>query len=464
MNLLTGTGTQSKKTESLAQLQRQGQSIWLDYIRRSLVQSGELKRLIKEQGVTGMTSNPTIFDKAIGGSGDYDQTLTALLKQDATAAPERLFEQLAVEDIRMAADALRPVWDRTGGGDGYVSLEVSPKLAHDTEGSVGEALRLWKAVERPNLMIKIPATKEGIPAVEALIAEGLNINNTLMFSMAHYEAVAQAYLNGLEKCAKPEKVASVASFFVSRVDTVVDKALEALGTPQAEALRGKIAIANSRHVYARFQEIFHGKNFEKWRQRGARVQRVLWASTSTKNPAYSDVLYVEELIGPDTVNTMPPETLDAFTDHGRVRGATIEQDPAKAAEDLAALEGLGISMDAITGKLQDDGVASFAASFEQLMATLDKKRKTILAGAVDRQTIQAGPLAGAVEARLGEWEKDGFARRLWAKDYTLWSPKPVAEITDRMGWLHLPEQMRWDVADLGEFRDLVRKVGFTHAE
>ena len=249
MNPLTGTGTQSKKTESLAQLQRLGQSICLDYIRRSLIQSGELKRLIKEQSVTGMTSNPTIFDKAISGSSDYDETLASLLKQDATAGPGRLYEELAIEDIRMAADALRPIWERTGGGDGYVSLEVSPELAHDTERSIGEALRLWKAVERPNLMIKIPATPEGIPAVEALIAEGLNVNVTLMFSLAHYEAVAQAYLKGLEKCATPEKVASVASFFVSRVDTAVDKLLESLGSPQANALRGKIAIANSRRVY-----------------------------------------------------------------------------------------------------------------------------------------------------------------------------------------------------------------------
>ncbi|HVB33899.1 MAG TPA: bifunctional transaldolase/phosoglucose isomerase [Patescibacteria group bacterium] len=463
MNPQTGTGIQSSKTNSLAELQRQGQSIWLDYIRRSLVQSGELKRLIKEKNVTGMTSNPTIFDKAIGGSSDYDESLAAQLKQDAMAKPSRLFEQLAIEDIRMAADALRPVWERTGGGDGYVSLEVAPELAHDTEGSIGEALRLWKMVERPNLMIKIPSTKEGIPAVEALIAEGLNVNITLMFSVAHYEAVARAYLQGLEKCASPEKVASVASFFVSRVDTAVDPALEALASPEAYGLRGKIAIANSRRVYQRFREIFHGDAFEKWRRRGARVQRVLWASTSTKNPAYSDVLYVEELIGADTVNTMPPQTLDAFADHGRVRGATIEQEAAKAAEDLAALERLGISLDAVTEKLQEDGVASFAESYRQLMETLDAKRKTILAGNVDRQTIQAGALAGAVEARLGEWDKQEFARRLWEKDYTLWSPKPAPEIVDRMGWLHLPEQMRGETADLVEFHERVRKDGFTHA-
>jgi transaldolase / glucose-6-phosphate isomerase len=258
-------------------------------------------------------------------------------------------------------------------------------------------------------------------------------------------------------------VASVASFFVSRVDTVVDKALEALAAPLAYGLRGKIAIANSRRVYQRFLEIFRGEGFEKMRQRGARAQRVLWASTSTKNPAYPDVLYVEELIGADTVNTMPPDTLEAFADHGRVRGATIEQDPGKASEELATLDRLGVSLNEITQKLQEDGVGSFAASFQQLMQTLDQKRRKILAGGVDRQTIQAGLLAGAVEARLGEWEKEGFARRLWAKDYTLWSPKPVPEIVDRMGWLHLPERMREEAGDLAEVRERVRQEGFTHA-
>lgn len=463
MNPQTGTGTQSTQTNALAELQRQGQSIWLDYIRRNLLQSGELKRLIEEKHVTGMTSNPTIFDKAIGGSSDYDEALAKLLKQDGMAGPRQLYEDVAVEDIQMAADALRPVWEHTNGADGYVSLEVPPELAHDTEGSITEARRLWKKVDRPNLMIKIPSTKEGIPAVETLIADGLNINITLMFSMAHYEAVARAYLNGLEKCEHPERTASVASFFVSRVDTMVDKQLEALGTPEAQALRGKIAVANSRLVYQRFQEIFYGDDFEKWRKRGARVQRVLWASTSTKNPAYSDVLYVEDLIGKDTVNTMPPQTLDAFANHGRVPGATVEQEPAQASEQLAALERLGISMGAITEKLQDDGVASFAKSFEQLMATLDEKRRKILAGGLDRQAIHAGALEGPLQARLEQWEKDGFSRRLWAKDYTLWSPKPVPEIVDRMGWLHLPEQMHEEIGHLVEFRERVRQDGFTHA-
>jgi transaldolase/glucose-6-phosphate isomerase len=463
MNPQTGTGSKTTQANPVAELRQQGQSIWLDYIRRSLITSGELKRLMEEKGVTGMTSNPTIFDKAIGGSSDYDEALAAILKKDAMAEPEALFEQLAIEDIRMAADAMRPVWERTKGADGYVSLEVSPKLAHKTQESIDEARRLWKSVCRPNLMIKIPSTPEGIPAVEVLLGEGINVNITLMFSMAHYEAVARAFLNGLARCAKPERIASVASFFVSRVDTKVDEALEKIGTPEALALRGKIGIANSRRVYQRFREIFHGDAFAEWRKRGVRPQRVLWASTSTKNPAYRDVLYVEEMIGADTVNTLPPQTLDAFADHGEVRGATIDQDPEQAAADLAALAKVGISLDAVTEQLQVEGVASFAKSFEDLMATLDQKRKKILASGLDSQSIRARSLAPNVEKRLAEWDQNGFSRRFWQKDYTLWSPTEVPEITNRMGWLDLPEKMHEAVADLVEFRERVRQDGFTHA-
>ncbi|MDE3136780.1 MAG: bifunctional transaldolase/phosoglucose isomerase [Acidobacteriota bacterium] len=463
MNPQTGTGSKTTQVNPVAELRQLGQSIWLDYIRRSLITSGELKRLMEEKGVTGMTSNPTIFDKAIGGSGDYDEALGAMLKKDAMAEPGFLFEQLAIEDIRMATDAMRPVWERTKGADGYVSLEVSPKLAHETQKSIDEARRLWKAVDRPNVMIKIPSTPEGIPAVEVLLGEGINVNITLMFSMAHYNAVAKAFLNGLARCAKPERIASVASFFVSRVDTKVDAALEKAGTPEALALRGKTGIANSRRVYQRFREIFHGDAFAEWRKRGIRPQRVLWASTSTKNPAYRDVLYVEEMIGADTVNTMPPQTLDAFADHGEVRGATIDQDPGQAAADLAALEKFGISLNAITEELQVEGVASFAKSFEDLMATLDQKRKKILAGGIDPQSIHAGSLAPNVEKRLAEWDQNGFSRRFWEKDYTLWSPTEVPEITNRMGWLDLPEKMHEAVADLVEFRERVRQDGFTHA-
>lgn len=364
----------------LKELLAQGQSVWLDYIRRDLIRTGELKRLVEEDGIRGVTSNPTIFEKAIAGSTDYDDTLRALLTKDPKTDVGNLYERLAIEDIQMAADVLRVVYDETGGADGYVSFEVSPHLAHDTQATIKEAKRLRAAVERPNVMIKVPATPEGIPAIEELIADGVNVNITLMFSMSHYEAVARAYIRGLGRCAEPSKVASVASFFVSRVDTMVDRALETLATAQARAktLLGKIAIANSKLVYHRFLEIFHGEGFAALSQRGARAQRPLWASTGTKNPAYSDVLYVENLIGADTVNTLPPETLDAFKDHGKVPGETVTDSLDDAAAALGWLKALGINLETITEKLQQDGVAAFAASFDQLLGALAKKRDAMV--------------------------------------------------------------------------------------
>jgi transaldolase len=364
----------------LKELAAQGQSIWLDYIRRSLILSGELKRMVDEDGLKGVTSNPTIFEKAIAGSADYDETLRAMLAKDPNLEVGKLYEPLAIEDIQMAADVLRSVYDATNGDDGYVSLEVSPHLAHDTEATIQEAKRLRAAVNRPNVMIKVPGTPEGVPAFEQLIADGVNVNVTLMFSMAHYEAVARAYVNGLERCADPAKVASVASFFVSRVDTMVDRALETLATaqPQAKTLLGKIAIANSKMVYHRFLQIFHGEGFVALRQRGGRVQRPLWASTGTKNPGYSDVLYVEKLIGAETVNTLPPETLNAFKDHGKVPGETVRDSLDDAAASLGRLKALGINLDAITEKLQQDGVTAFATSFDQLLGALEKKRNAMI--------------------------------------------------------------------------------------
>jgi transaldolase len=364
----------------LKELAAQGQSIWLDYIRRSLILSGELKRMVDEDGLKGVTSNPTIFEKAIAGSADYDETLRAMLAKDPNLEVGKLYEPLAIEDIQMAADVLRSVYDATNGDDGYVSLEVSPHLAHDTEATIQEAKRLRAAVNRPNVMIKVPGTREGVPAFEQLIADGVNVNVTLMFSMAHYEAVARAYVNGLERCADPAKVASVASFFVSRVDTMVDRALETLATaqPQAKTLLGKIAIANSKMVYHRFLQIFHGEGFVALRQRGGRVQRPLWASTGTKNPGYSDVLYVEKLIGAETVNTLPPETLNAFKDHGKVPGETVRDSLDDAAASLGRLKALGINLDAITEKLQQDGVTAFATSFDQLLGALEKKRNAMI--------------------------------------------------------------------------------------
>jgi transaldolase len=374
---------------NLKELTRQGQSVWLDFISRKLICNGDLNRLVENDGVRGVTSNPTIFEKAIAGSTDYDQTLRALLSKDPDADVEKLYEPLAIEDIRMAADVLRPVYDETDAADGYVSLEVSPHLAHDTQATIAEARRLRAEVDRPNVMIKVPATPEGIPAVETLIAEGVNVNITLMFSMAHYEAVARAYISGLARSTNPAKIASVASFFVSRVDTMVDRALESLGTAQALALLGKIAIANSKMVYNRFLQIFHGEGFAALRQRGARVQRPLWASTGTKNPKYSDVLYVENLIGRETVNTLPPDTLKSFEDHGRIIEDAVRENLDDAAAALGRLKALGIDLNTIAEKLQADGVASFTASFDQLMAALEKKRKSMIGAERNSKELHA---------------------------------------------------------------------------
>ena len=362
---------------SLKQLQDCGQSIWLDYIRRDLITSGEFQRLVEEDGVHGVTSNPTIFDKAITAGTAYDDALRLLLLTDPNRDAPMLFESLEIEDLQMAADILRPVYDQTEGADGFVSIEVSPRLAYDTAASIAEAQRLWKAVNRPNLMVKIPSTVAGIQAVEVLIAEGININITLMFSLAHYEAVAQAYLRGLKRNVKPHQVSSVASFFVSRVDTEVDRALEGIGTPEALSLRGKIAIANAKVVYRRFREIFLGTAFEEFRSRGARLQRPLWASTGTKNPAFSDVLYVEELIGPHTINTIPPATLNAFRDHGRVQ-PTLEAGEQDAEQALARLAKLGIDLGAITENLLADGITAFTHSLDELLSSLKEKRRVLL--------------------------------------------------------------------------------------
>jgi transaldolase len=362
---------------SLKQLQDCGQSIWLDYIRRDLITSGEFQRLVEEDGVHGVTSNPTIFDKAITAGTAYDDALRLLLLTDPDRDAPTLFESLEIEDLQMAADILRPVYDQTEGADGFVSIEVSPRVAYDTAASIAEAQRLWKAVNRPNLMVKIPSTVAGIQAVEVLIAEGININITLMFSLAHYEAVAQAYLRGLKRNAKPHQVSSVASFFVSRVDTEVDRALQTIGTPEALSLRGEIAIANARVVYRRFREIFLGTSFEEFRSRGARLQRPLWASTGTKNPAFSDVLYVEELIGPHTINTIPPATLNAFRDHGRVQ-PTLEAGEQDAERALARLAKLGIDLGAITENLLADGITAFTHSLDELLSSLKEKRRVLL--------------------------------------------------------------------------------------
>jgi transaldolase len=362
----------------LQDLTNLGQSVWIDYIRRSFITSGELQALI-DQGVRGVTSNPSIFEKAIAGSTDYDEDLRRLVVEGKSV--EEIYEALVLDDIQDAADLLHSIYNETGGVDGYVSLEVSPTLAHDTQGTIAEARRLFAALGRPNVMIKVPATPAGIPAVETLIGEGVNINVTLIFALGSYQAVAEAYIAGLEKLTAAggdvSKVASVASFFVSRVDTSVDRALE--GHPQGMPLQGKIAIANSKVAYSNFHDIFSGPGWDRMAAQGARVQRPLWASTSTKNPIYPDTLYVDELIGPHTVNTVPPVTLQAFLDHGRV-ALTLEADLEEAHAQLARLAELGVDLDAITQKLQDDGVAAFAKSFESLMASIAEKRDRLLVG------------------------------------------------------------------------------------
>lgn len=359
------------KLHDLANL---GQAVWLDFIRRSFLTSGDFQKLV-DQGVRGVTSNPTIFEKAIAGSDDYDAAMQPMIA--AGNSIDEIYEALAFEDIRGAADALRPLYEKTNGADGYVSLEVSPTLAHDAEGTIADARRLFAALDRPNVMIKVPATAAGLPAVETLISEGINVNVTLIFSLAHYQAVADAYLKGLEKRAASGadvgQVASVASIFISRVDTAVDRALEAAGHAD---LLGKIAVAHSKLIYAYFRELYASERWQKLAAAGARMQRPLWASTGTKNANYSDVLYVDDLIGPDTVNTLPPATLDAFLDHGQV-AETIETSLDEARALLAQLADLGIDLNAIMQKLQDDGVASFAKSFESMMDSIRSKRERL---------------------------------------------------------------------------------------
>jgi transaldolase len=362
---------------SLAQLRQLGQSIWLDYIRRDLITSGKLQRLIDEDGVSGITSNPTIFQKALAGDSEYDAQIQAILHRTRDLDSRTLFERIEAEDLEMGADRLRPTYDRTDGNDGFVSIEVSPHLAYDTETSIREARRLWKAVNRKNLMVKIPATPQGIPAIEQLLAEGINVNITLMFTVSQYEAVAEAYLRGMERTPDPRRVTSVASFFVSRIDTAVDKALEEIGTAQALALRGKAGIANATLAYQRFREIFFSPEFEKMRKRGVRIQKPLWASTSTKNKAYSDVMYVEGLLAPDSINSMPPETLEAFLGHGKARIA-LDQNSAQAARDVVGqLVGMGIALKSVGQELTDEGVEKFIRSYDELIEALEKKRAAL---------------------------------------------------------------------------------------
>jgi transaldolase len=359
------------------ELEKLGQSVWFDFIRRSLITSGELQALI-DKGIRGITSNPAIFEKAIAGSNDYDEAIKKLIKTKKNIA--EIYESLAIEDISMAADLLRNIYDSTSGKDGYVSLEVNPHLADETEKTIAEARRLFETLNRPNVMIKVPATTAGIPAITELIGAGVNVNVTLIFGLENYKAVASAYLDGLDKLLisgpsvkgghSVNRIASVASFFVSRVDSAVDKSL---AEANAKELQGKIAIANSKIAYAEFKKIFSGPRWEKLKNKGARAQRVLWASTSAKNPDYPDTIYVDELIGPQTVNTLPPATVNSFIDHGKA-AETLTQGVDEARRQIEKLKALGIDLNAITQKLQDDGVIAFAKPFDALMQSLAQKR------------------------------------------------------------------------------------------
>src|ERR1700712_2102446 len=413
-------------------LEKHGQAVWLDFLARGFVAKGDLKKLIDRDGLKGVTSNPSIFEKAIGSSDEYDGPIgTALKKGDRPIAD--LFEYLAIEDIQHAADVLRPVYDRLKGDDGFVSLEVSPYLALDTRATIVEAERLWNDVKRKNLMVKVPATAEGLPAIQHLIGEGISINITLLFSQKVYVEVAEAYLAGLEKYVKgggdPSHVASVASFFVSRIDSAVDKQLDekiARANDPSEkerlaALKGKVAIANAKLAYQEYKRLFSGPRWDKLAAKGAKPQRLLWASTGTKSKEYSDVLYVEELIGPNTVNTVPPATLDAFRDHGKPRDS-LEENIEDAKRVLAELDKSGISLDAITAELVRDGVKLFADTADKLYGAVAHKRASVLDAGIDRQTLKLGSGIGkALEKATEDWRASARIRRLWQRDKSVWT-------------------------------------------
>ncbi|HEU4618944.1 MAG TPA: bifunctional transaldolase/phosoglucose isomerase [Gammaproteobacteria bacterium] len=448
-----------------------GQSVWLDYIRRSLVTSGELRRLIEEDGLRGVTSNPSIFEKAVAAGSDYADILRA---PDArTLDAKALYEKLAVRDIRDAADALRSVYEETSKRDGYVSLEVSPLLAHDTAGTLAEARRLWRTVARENLMIKVPATHEGLPAIAELISEGINVNVTLLFSVMTYEQVAEAYIEGLERRAARgedlDAVASVASFFVSRIDTAVDAMIAArIDAGGAEGrdgsalrgLSGKAGIANAKLAYECYEQLFATRRWQALAECGARTQRLLWASTGVKDPSYRDVMYVEELIGPDTVDTIPPATLDAFRDHGRPRASLIE-DLDAAADTMTLLEEHGISMQEVTRSLLAEGVRLFADSFEKLLGAVERQSRRADDGRVDGQTYELpAPMASAVRRTLEEWQAQGKVRRLWARDPGIWTGKDEAQW---LGWLGIANGQLAHVQRFTQVTEAARAAGFEHA-
>ncbi len=458
----TGVLDTAKATNPLKDLLKFGQSVWLDYIRRDLITSGELKRLIQEDGLRGMTSNPAIFEKAIAGSTDYADILVSLKDRPDLDAKAR-YEIIAIRDIQDAADLLRPVYDESHRRDGYVSLEVSPYLARDTQGTLEEARRLWKWVDRPNVMIKVPGTAEGIPAFEQLISEGMNINVTLLFSQEVYQRVAEAYVRGVERFAATGgdvgRIASVASFFISRIDNSVDaelsnrlKSAKGSEEPKLKGLLGKVAIANGKLAYQRYLNIFSGAQWDRLRSKGAQTQRVLWASTSTKNPAYPDILYVQEMIGPDTVNTIPPATFDAFRDHGQPR-ETLTEGVDEAQQVMRQLAEVGISIDLVTDKLTDDGVRLFEEAFDKLLSAVEKSTQGETTPKISLQSSKLpDALAKRVAQNVNDWRAAGKVRRLWQRDASLWTNSDESQW---LGWLDVTEK-QFECTD--KFRQLAQEI------
>jgi transaldolase/glucose-6-phosphate isomerase len=457
-------------TNSLQALGQAGQAPWLDYLHRKILENGELARRIAEDGLRGMTSNPSIFEKAIGGTTDYDAAIKAMMDvSDADVVD--LYERLAIKDIQGAADILRPLYDKLGGKDGFVSLEVSPYLGLDTEGTLAEARRLWRTVDRPNVMIKVPGTPEGVPAIKQLISEGINVNVTLLFSIDAYLQVAEAYIAGLDSLkaggGDVSKVHGVASFFLSRIDVMIDDAiderLKGAAGDEAEALkaiRGKTAIASAKIAYQRYLELIGTPRWEALAEAGATPQRLLWASTGTKDKTYSDVIYVETLIGPDTVNTMPPATMDAFRDHGVV-AKTLTEDVEGARTVLAEVERLGLDLNKVTGELVDDGVKKFSEAFDQLLGAVADKRAKFLGDKLNTQSIAApDDLKSAMDEVIARAAEEGWTRRLWQKDATLWTG---ADEGKWLGWLAAGEGGAVDLFALEGLRDQVKAGGFTHA-
>jgi transaldolase / glucose-6-phosphate isomerase len=447
------------QNERLAALTAAGTSVWLDQIRRSLINSGELERLERELSLRGVTSNPAIFEKAILGSTDYDEQIGELAENGMSA--REIYDEIAILDVQLACDVLRGVWEEENHGDGFVSLEVEPAFANDTQKTIEQAREYWERVDRPNLMIKIPGTEAGVPAIEESIAAGININVTLLFSVESYSAIAEAYIRGMERrleAGESLDMHSVASFFVSRVDTEVDKRLAELGR---EDLRGIAAVANARAAYARFKEIFRGERFAALRDAGARVQRPLWASTGVKDPHYPETKYVEALVGPDTVNTMPMNTLLACAEGLEVRRNSAEDDPA---EDLRRLAEAGIDMSDVTKLLLEQGIAKFVEPFDELVGGIETAREGIVTGRP--RTIRSAlpeELEPALIERIQRAQAEGVAKRVWAYDESLWGGPGVAEIGNRLGWLTISEKMLEHADDLHRFAEQARADGLEHA-